>query len=178
MKEIWKDIEGYEGFYQVSNIGRVRSLDRIVKGSRRNKYQMCKSKMKVLDRCNKRYSQISIYKDGKGRKFLVHRLVAIAFIPNKKNHPQVNHLDFDRHNNHVSNLEWTDAIGNAQHAVAGGKYKNGLKGEDHPGSILTVKNILHIRKKKLRSKDYCALYNIEASHVTAIWKRKIWKHVS
>lgn len=92
MEEIWKDIEGYEGFYQVSNMGRVRGL-------RRNIIL----KIKIA---RNGYERVHLYKNKGYKHFLIHRLVANAFIPNPNNLPQVNHKDENKTNNCVDNLEW------------------------------------------------------------------------
>lgn len=96
-KQIWKDIPGYEGKYQVSNTGRVRSLNYGRTG-----------KIKVLKQGTKDngYKVVVIYKNGKRKKYLVHRLVAQAFIPNPNNYPIINHKDENKTNNAVWNLEW------------------------------------------------------------------------
>ena len=84
MEEIWRDVVGYEGLYQVSNKGNVKSLNWKNRGYERNLY---------LKPHNKGYLQVELAKDGKKKCFVVHRLVAIAFIPNPHKHPQVNHID-------------------------------------------------------------------------------------
>ena len=88
--EEWKDIQGYEGLYQVSNLGRVKNKKGLI--------------MK-LGYNHARYRVVTLYKNKK-RTFKVHRLVAKAFIPNPNNYPQVNHKDEDKNNNCASNLEW------------------------------------------------------------------------
>ena len=112
--EIWKDIKGFEGRYQVSNLGRVRSLDHVTI-MRRKGYKDCS----VLYRGNMLkpslhlgYYRISMTKNGHKRPYLVHRLVAEAFIPNPNNLPMINHKDEVRSNNVVDNLEWCDALYN------------------------------------------------------------------
>lgn len=104
--EIWKDIVEYEGLYQVSNFGRVRSLDRYVNHYRGGK-KIVKSKILEQD-CsgNSGYKRVQLCKDGKQKHFSVHRLVAIAFLPNPDHLPFVNHKDENKANNHVDNLEW------------------------------------------------------------------------
>ena len=94
--EIW-DIEGYEGLYQVSNLGRVKSLN-----------YKCTKEEKILKPkvCKKGYLMVGLYKEGKRRYYLVHRLVAETFIDNPEDKPQVNHKDEDKTNNKVENLEW------------------------------------------------------------------------
>lgn len=91
MEEIWKDIEGYEGLYQVSNMGRVKSL-------RRN--------IILREGISRGYSVLNLSKNGNPLTKKVHRLVATAFIPNPNNYPIVNHKDENRTNNCVDNLEW------------------------------------------------------------------------
>lgn len=98
IEEEWRDIAGYEGLYQVSNLGRVKSLNYMHTGNEKIR----KTKK------NKGYLQVSLWKNGKAHHTYVHRLVAETFIPNIKNLPQVNHIDENKENNRVDNLEWCD----------------------------------------------------------------------
>jgi len=101
--ETWKDIEGYNGYYQVSNHGRVRSIERVVKrGS--NYLPVSERILKLGTKCG--YKTVALSKYGKVKYYQVHRLVAKSFIPNPKNLPCVNHKDENPGNNNVSNLEW------------------------------------------------------------------------
>lgn len=104
--EIYKDIEGYEGLYQISNEGRVKSI-------RFGKERLLKPKTE-----RKGYLRVDLSKDGKQKSCLVHRLVAMAFIPNHTNLPQVNHKDEDKTNNRVDNLEWCDCTYNNNYGTA------------------------------------------------------------
>ena len=114
MKEIWKDIKGYEGMYQVSNLGRVRSL----------KYRDKKGIHILKEYTNKNgYKVIDLYFKGK-KTCNIHRLVAKAFIPNPNNLPQVNHMDGNKTNNNINNLEWCSIKDNAIHAYKIGLYKS------------------------------------------------------
>lgn len=108
VKVEWQPIKGYEGLYEVSSDGRVRSLN----------YRGVKGRVEeVTLNDNRGYLQVKLYKDKKGTSLSVHRLVALAYIKNPKDLPQVNHLDEDKANNKVSNLEWCSAKDNANHGT-------------------------------------------------------------
>lgn len=117
MKEIWKDVEGYEGFYQVSNLGRVRSLDRYVNGNHITcDFQFAKGKMLKLKNNRLGYPTVMLRKNGTFKTVLVHRLVAKAFIPNPNNLPYINHKDENPTNSAVTNLEWCTPIYNLKYS--------------------------------------------------------------
>lgn len=132
-KEIWKNIKNYEGLYQVSNIGRIKSF-------KRNE-----SIMQPNDN-GKGYLQVGLSKNGKRSYFKIHRLVAEAFIPNPYSKPEVNHIDGNKQNNTVENLEWCTTKENCQHrqktglgnieAATKAKYKIVLKYDLKTGKIL------------------------------------------
>lgn len=107
MNEVWKSIKGYEGLYEVSNLGKVRSTQKTLKPTEHNGKQS--------------YLYVTLSKNGVTHKFFVHRLVADAFIVNPENKKQVNHIDGNPQNNHVGNLEWVTNAENTLHA-----YKIGL----------------------------------------------------
>ena len=104
--EIWKDIEGYEGLYQVSNMGRVKSLNYKHTG-----------KEGILKPYGNGYLQVELCKEGNREQPLVHVLVATAFLDNVDNLPEVNHKDEDKENNYVENLEWCSKLYNANYGT-------------------------------------------------------------
>ena len=108
MIEEWRPVVGYEGLYEVSNTGRVRSVDRYIKNGH-SSYRLHKGKVISLLKGEYGYIQVNLYYNGKNYKKYVHRLVAQAFIPNPDNLPQINHKDEDKTNNRVDNLEWCTA---------------------------------------------------------------------
>lgn len=135
--ETWKPVVGYEGLYEISSIGRVKSLPKLTNqyGAMSDTRLLTPSTIKFGK--GGIYRQVTLSKDGdRGKRFLVHRLVAMAFIPNPENKRTVNHKDGVGINNHVSNLEWATDSENNQHAydVLGRKSVSGSQGkfnQDH-----------------------------------------------
>ena len=131
--EIWRDILNYEEYYQASNYGRIRSLDRIIYMKHRNgKIATHHFKGKILSTRtnNSGYVKVDLTKNKNQRTFFVHRLVAETFIPNLKKLPQINHKDGNKLNNNADNLEWCDAFQNQQHAL-----ETGLRNSDFTAKI-------------------------------------------
>jgi hypothetical protein len=128
--EIWKDIEGYEGKYQVSSCGRVKSLNYNKTG-----------REQILEpiKFSNGYLLVCLYKNGKGKYKLIHRLVAEAFIPNPKNLPYVNHKDENKENNRVDNLEWCEQKYNLNYGTRNERIsKKLLNREDLSKPVLCV----------------------------------------
>lgn len=173
-KETWLDIKGYEGFYQVSNLGRIRSIDRISCG-RNLKGRIIKQTKNKMD-----YMLCILSKEGKTSTKKVHRLVAEAFLVNTDNKPQVNHINGIKYQNNVENLEWATFSENQTHA-----YKNGLsissKGESHGRSKITEDIVLEIRnfykEKNIGYKKLGDLFGLSKSNIRSIVKRETWKHI-
>ena len=125
--EIWKDVVGFEGFYQVSNEGRIRSIDRTVKCVKGKGTRLVKGTIKILSVTDKGYLKTSLYKYGISKTDEIQRIVAKAFIPNPdpKNKNCVNHIDGNKQNNKVENLEWVTSQENTLHSI--NILKNGIK---------------------------------------------------
>lgn len=103
MQEIWKDIKDYEGLYQVSNFGNVRSLYRIENYS---KYKRKRNGKILRQNTTRAYNYVILCKNNKTKTFRTHRLVAETFLPNSNNYPVINHIDGNKQNNRIENLEW------------------------------------------------------------------------
>lgn len=126
MQEIWKDIEGYEGCYQVSNLGRLKSLERTVKGNNGGVY-VKKEKILTPTINSSGYYHTILRKDGRNVHVYIHRLVAQTFIPNPDNLQQINHISEDKTNNRVDNLEWCSAKYNTNYGTANERRRETLK---------------------------------------------------
>ncbi len=114
MMEIWKPVNNFEGFYEVSNYGRVRSIERVVEHQRYGKMLVSAKLLKPWNNMHG-YCNVNLMKDGERKVFKVHRLVAEAFIPNPENKYAVNHKDGNKENNHYLNLEWCTKSENELH---------------------------------------------------------------
>ncbi|WP_277630368.1 NUMOD4 motif-containing HNH endonuclease [Atopococcus tabaci] len=125
--EIWKDVPGYEGIYEVSNIGRVRTKEGKTTHSVRHGKRVWKSRVLKEKDPNGRDVRVSLWKNKIDRTFLVHRLVAMAFIPNPNGYGSINHIDGNPRNNRVENLEWCTHKMNNNHAFDNGLIKTGYK---------------------------------------------------
>ncbi len=174
--ETWKDIKGYEGSYQVSDKGNVRSLDRHIQsryGTRKIKGCFLK---KLCDKDG--YHKVNLKQSQKGKNCFIHRLVAIAFIENDKNKPQVNHKNGVKNDNNVENLEWVTLSENRQHAYDTG-LQNGLnrRGSKSNFSKLKKEDVYNIRKllkNGIKQKCIASIYKISQSGVSTIKKNKNW----
>lgn len=124
--EVWRDVRGYAGMYQVSNLGRVKSLIRQVRAKNGSNSTR---RGQILSNCNhpKGYLVVTLWKNGMQDTKLVHVLVAEAFIPNPAHKPEVNHKDTNKKNNKLSNLEWNTGSENIQHSIKHGTFKRSLR---------------------------------------------------
>lgn len=119
--EIWKDIPEYKGLYQVSNLGRIKSIPHLIKANKEGGTRFTEEHIKNTSVGWHGYVWVSLCKNGKQKTHSVHRLVAMAFIENSNKLPAVNHIDGNKENNTVDNLEWCTNHENQMHAS-----KNGL----------------------------------------------------
>ena len=130
MEEIWKDIKGYEGKYQVSNLGRVKSLN--YRGNTNKEVIMANTQNK------NGYFKIGLSKNNKKKNYTIHKLVAEAFIPNPNNLKEINHKDEDKSNNKVDNLEWCNHKENCNYGTrisrCSEKQKGKHLGKNNPNS--------------------------------------------
>lgn len=106
MEELWKDIPNFEGYYQASNLGRIRSVDRYVKYKNTDGVALRKGKILSPKTSNKGYLETTLMKEGKNYYKRIHQLIASAFLPNPNNYPYINHINENKKDNRVENLEW------------------------------------------------------------------------
>lgn len=166
--EIWAPfpIKGYPD-YEVSNYGRVLS-------KKKSKHKILK-----LRPHHKGYFKVTPYADYPQKNYFIHRVVALAFIPNPNKLPQINHIDCDKTNNHVSNLEWCDNTHNQRHAKANGLSRC-LVGSENKASKITESDVRSIRDKfnnGYTAKMLGEEYGITAYTVYDVVHRRTWRHI-
>jgi hypothetical protein len=166
MMETWRVIAGFEGLYEVSDLGRVRSLPRFHCSGRIRKATLASG-----------YLCLQLGQRGARHTYLVHRLVARAFIPNPENKLEVNHIKQPKTNNCVSNLEWVTALENGHHAAATGL---AVKGEQNASHILTEVEVIELRALRAQGWTYIALgfrYGVHPVTASDAARGKCWKHI-
>ena len=182
--EVYVDIPGYEGYYQVSSHGKVRSLDRVIK-EKTGKTQTIKGRV-LKQRINPGgYYYIGLGKNGIKATFAIHQLVAQAFIPNPDSKPTVNHIDGNKLNNSLANLEWATYSENLSHAYKTGlrravsikavgtkNYKRKLK----PEQVIEIKRLL--ATGNLTHKEIAIKFGVARSTITEIKSGRRWKHLN
>lgn len=180
--EIWKPIAGYEGIYEVSNLGRVRSLSRMTTQRNRNGdlVEYYKEGRLLKQQLRNQYWSVILCKNGQEHKCSIHRLVAEAFVPNPNNLPQVNHKDENKQNNTATNLEWCTCKYNQNYGTRNERLSGKLRGVNNPINKLTEVDVLEIRKRKESgesAKSIAEAFNINSDYVYLIVSKKRWKHI-
>lgn len=181
-EEIWKPIKGYEGYYEVSNIGNVRSLDREIKIN--NKIWKLKGKLLKKRIESNGYLAVVLFVDSNRNSQKIHRLVADAFIDNANNKKEVNHINFIKDDNRVENLEWVTRSENMKHAGVNGKLggvKGMFVGSKSVRSKIKEEDVIEMRRLKengLSSTQIQKIFpNLNARHIRDILNRIYWKHI-
>lgn len=170
--EMWRDIEGFEGLYQVSNFGKIKSLPKSnspginILNPKPNKYG---------------YLKVHLYKEGKRYKKQVHRLVGAAFISNPDNKPCINHIDSTRTNNNAENLEWVTYKENYDHSKSKGRQPVRYGEDVGKQAKLTTAQVIEIKKLlrngKLLQKDIAKLFNVNPRTISKIKCEIRWSHI-
>lgn len=180
MEEVWEDIKGYEGLYQISNLGKVKSLARKrYCGHKYSKPQLRKGRILKQHYDYLGYKRVRLSKNQKTKTLTLHRLLAINFIENPYNKPNINHIDGDKSNNDLNNLEWCTQKENVQHSYELGLSK-ARKGEDNNKSKLKVKDVKEIRrlhKQKMTQTDIAKMFDVSIANISEIVNFKTWKEV-
>lgn len=187
MSETWKDITEYEGVYQISNLGRVKSLSRYKNGIH-GKHM---TKEKILKRLINKggYSYIVLNYKKNRKHMLVHRLVVCEFLENKFNKKYVNHKDGNKINNDIKNLEWVTASENSSHAFRLGLRKptlgliNGMA-KFSENEILLIREMFENKQLIedghsicINKKEVAKIFGTTHKYIDSILKRRVWKHI-
>lgn len=178
-QEVWKDILDYEKLYQVSTLSRVRSLSRYKKGKIGNLI-FIEGQIMLPSLATNGYPQITLSKNGKSKIFRIHRLMAIAFIPNPENKKEVNHINGIKTDNRIENLEWATKSENAFHAFQTGLHiPHNCKGTKNGRAKLSeedVKEIIALLPFKKNS-ELGPTYGLTPETISAIRTGRLWKNI-
>lgn len=176
--EEWRPIPGFEGFYEASSLGRVRSLPRLVHYPSRNRTHRLKGKVLRLVTRTDDYFVVTLSMQGVARNFNVHHLVACAFYGDKSPDFVVNHIDGDRQNNRVENLEWVTWADNSTFSVLQRKRRRELPPRSRSGP-LTEEDVLEIRRlsKMFRHRTLAEHYGVHYNTITHIVHGRTWRHL-
>jgi hypothetical protein len=177
MEEIWKDVVGYEGYYQVSNFGRIKSVDRIKHYSNR-KASFLKGRVMSSSKNACGYERLDIRKDNVKKQFLLHRLIAEAFIPNTDNKPEVNHINGIKDDNRVCNLEWVTHDENMKHAYNMG-VGTARRGSDNGLSKLAEIDVYNIKYNLhfVNTPHLTKIYSVSKSTIEKVRSNRSWTHI-
>lgn len=170
INEIWKNIAGYTNYYQISDLGNVKSLSR--KDSIRHNL---KEKVLKFGLGRSGYYSVNLCKNSNVKQFQVHRLVAQTFILNPDNKPEVNHKNGVKINNRVENLEWVTSKENSKHADI--ILNINRRGENYGNVVLKEVNVIQIRNSNLKQKELAKIFKVSRQHISAIKLKKVWKHI-
>jgi len=177
--ESYKDINGHEGYYKISEGGNVRTVDHIVIRSNGRPHHVRERILRPRT-CAGGYLNVALLKDGHRSQHRIHRLVANAFIPNPDNKPEVNHEDFDVSNNCVSNLSWCTSSDNRMHTVRHGRHYR-TNGSNSGRSKLTEEIVIAIRDQyepyKITAKMLSQKHGVSISTIERIVSNKSWNHI-
>ena len=177
MNEVWRAIPGFEGLYEASTEGRIRSLDRLITGKNGVTKKYAGRIIRPIP-MNQGYLTVALSKDGNAVRYLIHRLVAITFIPNPNDFEEVNHIDGVKGNNALSNLEWMSRVRNIRHAMDMGLIQ-GL-GENNPAAKLSdsdARAIKELSRYCLHPKELAAVFGVKPSTITDIQLERSWQHI-
>lgn len=179
-KEIWKDVPGYEGYYQASNRGKVRSIDRTIID--KNEIKIHRTGKVLSQNVNKDgYLFVELNKNAKRKLRTVHRIISETFIPNIKNKPEVNHINGNKKNNAISNLEWVTSSENQIHAIED-RLQTIPIGEDSNSAKLTNNEVLEIvcsyRLGIFTHAEIAKAYNISRQVICGILNGRIWSKIT
>lgn len=176
---IWKPVKGYEDYYEVSDQGEVRTIERYVELPTHRYVKRQKMLTQFDD--GRGYKHVKLY-DGKGnpKSFTVHKVVAITFIDNPNNYIEINHIDHNKHNNCVDNLEWITRSENVKHSYKMRDPKT-YKGSGNKNSKLTEEQVIQMREEhktgEFTYKQLADKYSVGTTLVGYIIKNQVWKHV-
>lgn len=181
LSEVWKPVKGFESFYEVSDCGNIRSIERYINLPTHS--YLKKQKLLTQFKDGRGYKHVKLY-DGFGhpKSLCIHRVVLPTFLENSDNLPEINHMDGNKLNNRLDNLEWCTRSYNIEHIYANGlRDPSTYKGSGNHNSKLTEEQVINIRSdRRLYKSLYRELaekYNVGTTLIGYIVNNQVWNHV-
>jgi hypothetical protein len=180
MVEEWRDVPGYEGRYTINQRGEVKILRHTFK-TKHGTIGIMPERLARVYKDSQGYPRVHLFNGFKWKAWLLHRVVAMAFIPNPLNKPHINHKDANKSNHSIDNLEWCTPRENVDHAVKM-KLQTPFRGEDSGSAKLTEDQVREIRERwrmgGIKQRDLGAIYGVKQYCIWAIVSGKTWRHIA
>lgn len=177
--EKWHDISGWEDIYQISNFLRIKSRQREIKWID-GRIRIIPDRILAINYSD-RYPAVSLWKNNKGFSTRIHTIVASVFIPNPFNKSHINHINGDKQDFSIQNLEWVTPSENSQHAVKMGLFGSyDKRGENNPKAKLTAENVRYIRemiKDGAKRVELAKTFNVDTSTISDIVRKRSWSNI-
>ena len=170
--EEWRDVPGYEGIYAASNLGRIKRLTSMTRAKAGDVLKPYLG--------NNGYWMIGLRHGKKRKKFTVHRLIMLTFVSIPFVNAEVNHINGDKLDNRLSNLEWVKHSDNIKHSYVLGRKISSAPGENNAWHKLTDKTVIEIRalaEKGVKHSEIARLFNVSQTCILSVVRRKTWKHI-
>lgn len=185
MKEVWKEIHGFEGYYEVSNFGRIRSVDRVIVRHGKNRAWKVSLKGKIIMPHVRHdgYPFVDLYKWHKRHSLVIHRLVAMAFVPNPSSKQEVDHINTDRTDARACNLRWVNRSENNLNPITNRRMSEAKKGRgckpvcqyDKSGNLISKYPSIRAASKATGFNEVTLIHNLQGKHINPKYN---WKYDS
>lgn len=185
--EVWVAVKDFEGWYEISNHARLKRLGRWSKNSRKDNFKWYKEKIVIIKPCftpkgKKRYSSVHLSRNGESTSRDLHKIVLESFVPKPFQGAEVNHIDGDKHNNTLANLEWVTRKQNVRHAIDTGLsvVQIPLRGSENYRAKISEQQAREIKillSNSITTREVATIIGCSEDVVRGIYRNQSWKHI-